>query len=140
MVSEEEFRYLSSKRIEINSIKTQVGTEAFQKWIIHKLHQFFPSRDYNRAIEIPSKELGARHEAIFATIDARVESIISTSTESEEIKHELSNASGSIDVKEKVQEIKARLRKVLADNPHYEDFTSKLGELVESHPFFKNKT
>jgi hypothetical protein len=27
----------------------------------------------------------------------------------------------------------------LADNPHYEDFTSKLGELVESHPFFKNK-
>lgn len=80
----------------------------------------------------------ARHEAILATIDARVESIISASAESEEIKHELSNVSGSIDVKEKLNEIKKRLLRVLTDNTYYEDFTNKLNEL-ESHPFFNPK-
>jgi hypothetical protein len=138
LVSEEEFRYLSGKRIEINSIKTQVGTEAFQKWIIHKLNELFPTRDYNRAVKIPSKGLEASHEKILSRIDARVESIISASSESKKIKNELSEVSGFIDVKDKLKEIKERLRKVLTENPDYEDFNNKLSRLVE-HPFLKSK-
>ncbi len=139
LVSEEEFEYLSRKRIEINSIKTQVGTEAFQKWIIHVLINHFPTRDYNRAIKIHSKNLEATHEKILRRINATVESIVSACSEFKKIENELSKVSGFINVKAKLKEIEKRLRMVLNSNPDYKDFTNKLNELVESHPFFKQQ-
>lgn len=125
--------FLDSQRVELDSILAKVGDERFFQYIMDTLKGLYPKRDYNRAIEIPSKELGAKHEEILDTIDRRVESIISG--ESEKIKNELGDVSGFIDVKEKLKEIKERLRKVLADNPNYEDFAKKLNELVETHPF-----
>jgi hypothetical protein len=129
--------FLDEERIELDAILAKVGDEKFFQYILDMLMDLYPKRDYNRAIEIPSGDLGARHEEVLAAIDTRVEDL--TSVKCDSIKKELSDVTGFVNVKEKLEEIKASLRKVLADNPHYEDFTSKLGELVESHPFFKNK-
>ena len=129
--------FLDEERIELDAILAKVGDEKFFQYILDTLEDLYPKRDYNRAIEIPTEDLGARHEEILATIDTRVEDIISVKSDS--IKKELGDVTGFVNVKEKLEEIKARLRKVLADNPDYEDFTSKLVELVESHPLFKNK-
>jgi hypothetical protein len=101
------------------------------------LKDLYPKRDYNRAIEIPSEHLHARYEESIDMIYDQVRYIICD--ESNNIKEELCEIPGFIDVKEKLKEIQERLRKVLTDNPDYEDFANKLSELVESHPFFNNK-
>jgi hypothetical protein len=45
--------YLEEKRIEINAVRNNVGSERFWEWIVSKLEESFPARDYNRAIRIP---------------------------------------------------------------------------------------
>lgn len=114
----------------------KVGDDRFFQYILDALNGIYPKRDYNRAIEIPSKELGAKHEEPLALIDARVKDVIGP--ESEKIKEELSHVEGFIDVNKKHDEIKKRLSKTLTNDPDYEDFTNKLNKLVESHPFFNN--
>lgn len=129
--------FLHRERVELDAILAKVGDERFFVYIMDTLKRLYPKRDYNRAIDIPSKGLGTKHEEILAVIDARVRSIVSA--EADKIKKELSDVSGFIDVKEKLNEIRKRLSNALTDNPNYDDFTKRLNELVESHPFFKDK-
>ncbi len=136
-VSEEEFSYLSSKRIEINSIKTKVGTEAFQKWIIHKIQELFPNRDYNRAIELGEAVLPDKLEDINTNITTKIQSY--QKNKRDEIKATLNNIKGFIDVSQYRNKITGQLKKVITDNPNYEDFINKLNELVESYPFFEDE-
>lgn len=129
--------FLDEERIELDAILAKVGDERFFRYILDTLMDLNPKRDYNRAIEIPTNNLGTRHEGILGKIDARVEDIISAKSGC--IKKELSETVGFVNVKSKLEEIKASLRKVLIDNPDYEDFTNRLNELVESHPFFTHQ-
>jgi len=129
--------FLDEERIELDAILANVGDERFFQYILDTLQKLNPKRDYNRAIEIPSDRLHARHEESMNMIDVQVHQVVSD--ESDKIRAELHEIPGFIDVKEKHHEIEMRLRKVLTDNPDYEDFANKLSELVESHPFFNNK-
>ncbi|MFY9872186.1 MAG: hypothetical protein WAK17_20950, partial [Candidatus Nitrosopolaris sp.] len=50
----EELEYLKSKRIEIDSVMIAVNdNQKFWEYIVKKLEEQFPTRDYNRAIDIP---------------------------------------------------------------------------------------
>ncbi len=129
--------FLDEERIELDAILAKVGDERFFQYITDTLKDLYPKRDYNRAIEIPSDRLHARHEESIDMIDDQVQHIVSD--ESDKIREELRGIPGFIDVKEKLKEIRERLRKELTNNPDYEDFANKLSELVESHPFFKPK-
>jgi hypothetical protein len=52
--TEEELKYLKTKRIEIDSVMITVNdNQKFWEYIIKKLEEQFPTRDYNRAIDIP---------------------------------------------------------------------------------------
>jgi hypothetical protein len=50
----EDLEYLQEKRIEINAVRNYVGSKRFWEWIVSKLGELFPARDYNRAITIPT--------------------------------------------------------------------------------------
>jgi hypothetical protein len=128
---------LDEARVELDAILAKVGDERFFGYIMDTLKELYPKRDYNRAIEIPSDRFHARHEDIFAKIDAMVRYIVSPKVR--EIKNELNDIYGFIDVKEKLKDIEDRLRKELSDNPYYQDFTDKLDKLVESHKLFEDK-
>ncbi len=43
------------RRIEIDAILAQVGDERFWEYIIFKLKQLYPKRNYNRAISLPER-------------------------------------------------------------------------------------
>jgi 5S rRNA maturation endonuclease (ribonuclease M5) len=43
----------TANRIEIHAVKNEVGKERFWKWIVKKIEESAPTRDYNRAIEMP---------------------------------------------------------------------------------------
>jgi hypothetical protein len=49
--------FLKESRIEINAIIAQVGDVRFWKFIMDKLQEIYPTRNYNRAIELPSQDL-----------------------------------------------------------------------------------
>ena len=129
--------FLDEERVELDAILAKVGDERFFQYIMDTLIDLYPKRDYNRAIEIPSSRLHARHEESIDMIDKQVQHIVSD--ESDKIREELREVPGFIDVNEKHDEIEERLRKKLTNNPVYEDFADKLNDLVESHPFSKPK-
>ncbi len=126
--------FLDNERIELDAILAKVGDERFFQYILDTLKKLYPKRDYNRAIQVPAKDFGAKHEDTISLIDARVKDVISP--DSDKIKKGLSDVKGFMDVNEELVKIKKRLSKALAKNPDYEDFVIKLGELVKSHPFF----
>ena len=128
--------FKDGERVELDAILAKVGDERFFEYILDTLEKLYPTRDYNRAIEIVIDELGAEHEDTLELIDNKVKDIIDP--ESEKIKEELKKVEGFVDVKEKLDEIKERLSKTLSDDPDYEDFTTKLADLVKSHPFFSS--
>lgn len=127
--------FLDKKRVELDAILAKVGDEKFFGYITDMLQDLYPTRDYNRAIEISYDSIHARHEDSIMTITERVARILSP--ESGKIRNELSNVAGFVDVKEKNEEIQERLRRKLSKNPDYIDFAAKLHDLVESNPFFR---
>ena len=122
--------------MELDAILAKVGDERFFQYILDTLKELYPKRDYNRAIDIETEELGVKHEESLEIIEEQIQNIVND--ESDKIKDELRDVTGFIDVNEKLKEIKERLAKVLTDDPDYEDFSNKLAELVKSHPFFSN--
>ena len=131
---EVDINFLDKERVELDAILAKVGDEKFFGYILHMLGRLYPNRDYNRAIEISSNSIHARHEDSIMIINKHVASLLSP--ECDKIKNELSRTPGFVEVKEKNEEICDRLRQLLSADPDYEDFDDKLNDLIESHPFF----
>jgi hypothetical protein len=136
--------FLDYERVELDAILAQVGDERFFQYIIDALKEIWPKRDYNRSIEmndlilleVPDEKLGERleHEDVIIKINDKIQSF--TKPKLDEIKEELKDTTGFLEVKEKRKEIKKRFGEILTKDANYRDFTYKLTELVESHPFF----
>jgi hypothetical protein len=52
LLSKENLEYLSTRRIEINSVKTEVGNKRFWDFIMYSLRKIFSETDYTRAIDV----------------------------------------------------------------------------------------
>jgi hypothetical protein len=52
-LDEDTFEFLSNKRIEINAVKNVAGAEELWNWIIRRLQETYPNRNYNRAVNVP---------------------------------------------------------------------------------------
>ena len=89
--------YLEEKRIEINAVRNYVGSERFWKWIVSKLRELFPVRDYNRAIDIPHASDFRPKELIQLTdiIDTKNSGVLTPIAE--EYEERLSHYQGFID-------------------------------------------
>ena len=137
LVSQEEFEYLRHKRIEINSIKMKVGTKAFQDWIIKRLGELYPTRDYSRAIEFSTTiEL----EAVLPDeLKQHIDNIASKIEDyqidkRDEILDTYTDFEGFSEVPKELEDANNHLKKVITDNSDYQDFMNKVNELM-THPF-----
>ena len=95
-------------RIEIDSIRAEVNNnEEFWDYIIAQLTSVFPTRDYNRAINIPDFVL----PKLIDKMIKEIENIVSDSQKQlrEEIKNDLMKVEGFYAVKEKTRGIRERL-------------------------------
>jgi hypothetical protein len=45
--------FLRTRRIEINAVKNAAGPEELWNYIIRRLQEIYPNRDYNRALDVP---------------------------------------------------------------------------------------
>ncbi len=135
LVNEEEFDYLSRKRIEINSVKSKVGTKKLWEWIIYKLKEIFPNRNYNRAIEVPTVVKPDDLKKLYSKIENTIESYIKSEYEKEV--EGLTAIVGFIDnVPQKRIDIEETFKELVIKNPKYQDLIQKFNRLVQSHPFF----
>jgi hypothetical protein len=93
----EELDFLRTRRIEINAVKNKVGPKELWNWIIGKLEEIYPNRNYNRAINIPEPYSFRPTELdqINDLIDARISRILQP--EIKQCRLELCNYPGFID-------------------------------------------
>lgn len=137
LVNEQEFEYLSGKRIEINSVKTKVGTDRFWEWIILKLEEIFPSRNYNRVLKVPKLVKPEDLLKAYSKIEDKLEKCIESRCAKEV--EALTYIEGFIpDVQTKQMEIEQELKKELTDNPKCRDFFHELNEFINSHHFLND--
>jgi hypothetical protein len=132
LVSEEEFDYLSHYRIEINSVKTKVGSKAFQDWIIHKIQVLFPRRDYNRAIKLGDAVLPDGLKEQIDKITAKIQRW--QKPKCDQKSKQLSDIEGFKDVPKLRIDLENELKKVITDIPDFQNFIQKLNELTDSFP------
>jgi len=121
--------FLRTKRVEIDAVLAAVGNERFWEYIMKKLIELSPTRDYNRAISMPANETlyNKRLQDFWTFTNLCVESIVKE--EKTQIQDELENVEGMIDVDEKNKEIQTRLKNKLSDNEGMNLIISKIDEL-----------
>lgn len=129
LVSEDEFEYLSKKRIEINSVKMKVDSKQFQDWIIYKIKEKFPTRDYNRAIKL-DVVLPDEIKECFDYITNIVKDL--QQPEREKTSKTLRDREGFLDVPKERSDIENRLKKVITKD--------QMKRIINSRPFFNSNS
>ena len=103
--------YLNKKRIEIDSVLAKISSEDLWNYILEKLEEKFPYRNYNRSIDVDRCVMPFILEEFIDKIFDRIAEI--QAPRRENIIHELENVEGFIeDVDEKGFEITEDLRSV----------------------------
>src|SRR6266487_4689491 len=111
----DKLQFLKHKRIEIDSIIAKVGSERFWKFVEHRLGERFPTRNYNRALEIPEFVYPDILRDILEKLEKSLKASIAA--ELQKIINELSNVSGFChNLKQKEEEIGSRLKHKIADD------------------------
>ena len=126
--------FLRTKRVEIDAVLAAVGNERFWEYIMKKLIELSPTRDYNRAISMPANETlyDKSLQDLWTYTNLYVESIVKE--EKTQIQDELENVEGMIDVDEKNKEIQTRMENKLSDNEGMKLMVSKIDELLKALP------
>ena len=103
--------YLNEKRLEIDSVLAKISSEDLWNYILEKLEEKFPYRNYNRSINVDRCVMPFILEEFIDKISDRIAEI--QAPRRENIIHELENVEGFIeDVYEKGFEITEDLRSV----------------------------
>ncbi|MGH9926537.1 MAG: hypothetical protein ACREAS_02665, partial [Nitrososphaera sp.] len=130
--------FLRVSRIEINAVIAQVGDVRFWKFIMDKLQELYPTRNYNRAIELPSKDLeddetnlypNAIRKLILHTREV-VEEVVEEPEK--KIDSEQKKVKGFLEVEAQKRKNREIVMKVIAGNEEIKKIESSASKLCES--------
>lgn len=136
--------YLESKRIEIDIVMEHVGNERFWEWVLDKLEQQFPTRNYNRVISLPEAYQYTPDE--IDDLNIKVKNYISDMITPliDEKTQELDNYEGFIeDTNEYESEADDEVSGYLDQNLNLELFKQDLQKIIEkwdNGDYFNNAT
>lgn len=124
-------RYLEIKRIEIDSVITQVGNKKFVDFIIDRLAEEFPTRNYNRVITVPEYVVPPILQELHNKILTKVQKIVKDKRQ--ELVQELSKFHGVIDnIDGKESEIEEQLLDLVYMNTNINSILDKIENLADS--------
>jgi hypothetical protein len=132
-----DIEFLRKSRIEINAVIAQVGDERFWEFIKEKVEEHFPTRNYNRAIDTPSKDKDADQIDLYPkgmkSLIRHYREKVSEVVEDEEDKivKEQEKVEGFLDVAEQKKKNKERVMKVIADNDDIAKIETEVIEVCE---------
>ena len=123
--------YVSSKRIEIDSVMAAINDNAkFWEFILSKLQERFPTRNYNRAINVPEYVMPTTIESLNKMV--REKGIAVSEKVRLKLKEEFSNTKGFLDVKQYDLAVTQKLRTVIENDTAIKPFLDKVDCLTES--------
>jgi hypothetical protein len=129
--------FLETTRIEIDAILAQVGAERFSNWIMERLKELYPTRNYNRAIELPAKYSEERNNLLPEDAKVLIEHIYetaNTATEQTEkdIETEQENIEGFIEVAERKDKNIERLTEAIKNDSNMKPLNVEIAKVVTS--------
>lgn len=130
--------FLRTNRIEINAVIALVGDLRFWKFIMNKLQELYPMRDYNRAIELPSKDLEDDETELYTDAIKKfilhVRDIVQIAVDEPEkkIKSEQENVEGFLEVEVQKKKNKDLVMKAIAEDTEITKMESSVAKLCES--------
>jgi len=129
LLNEETVEYVSNRRIEIDSIMASVNDNSkIWKFILSKLEYKFPTRDYNRAINIPEYVMPSCLEVLNEQVRKKCTLILKK--ERNKMKHQFSNTTGFLDIKRYNMSIPIRLRKIIESDNRIKSLLSDIESLT----------
>jgi|SRR5215216_3600370 len=136
-----DINFLNKNKIELDAVLAAVGSERLWGYLMNKLKESYPTRDYTRVISSRPSLLDHYAQTIKnfnQYIHNHVDSLIAK--ESEKIESELKEVEGFIDVKEKRQEIDKQLAKQIENNEHLTGIASMIEEMAKKAGYDINKS
>jgi hypothetical protein len=134
-----DIEFLKDKRVEIDAILAQVGDERFWEYILSRLKEMFPTRNYNRAISLPERYSKEKSDLLPKATKKLVRYILDLTEEGTEetetaIKRSQEKIEGFLEVEEQKKKNMKQLTEALAqyeDMKKLEDKISNIWELPE---------
>jgi hypothetical protein len=123
--------FLKKSKIELDAVLAAVGSEELWKYLMERLKESHPTRDYNRVISSRPSLLNHYPQSIRNLVrymDIHVDSLISK--EREKIEAELKDVEGFVEVEKKKKEIEKRLGDIVEADPDLKKMGQKLEELI----------
>jgi hypothetical protein len=132
----ENLEYASKMRIEIDSIMVKVGNEPFWNFLVAKLFEKFPKRDYNRSIQVPEFVTADGVNEFVERIQDKMKEWLKSEYEGE--KESLEDFNGMlVDVPGKKQEIVQRFKDIVTKDERLKIILEPLQKLSDEIPKLK---
>lgn len=124
----ETVEYVSEKRIEIDSVLAAVNDNAaFWEFILSKLEDKFPTRDYNRAIDIPKYVMPSCLELLNDQVREKATLILQQ--ERIKMKQQLSGTTGFLNVHQYKSSVPIHLRSIVENDSGIKPLLSDIESL-----------
>jgi hypothetical protein len=129
-----DIEFLKEERIEIDAVLAQVGDERFWEYIMFKLKQLYPKRDYNRAISLPERYSKEKYDLLpqaTKKLTRYIMELTEDGTEQTEaaIRTEQKNVDGFIDIQQQKKKNMERLTKALSEYDRMKTVEDKISEI-----------
>lgn len=132
-----DLEFLKHRRIEMDAILTKVGAERFFEFVLYKLKEISPTRDYNRAIDLSTELYNEDNVSMLPDPLKRFFEHVQTISDAatEEIKNyiesDLEKVEGFLEVQQKKKEIATQLTETLVENEDMKEIIGKCQELMQ---------
>jgi hypothetical protein len=130
--------FLMTSRIEINAVIAHVGDLRFWNFIMDKLQQLYPTRNYNRAIKLPSQDLVNDETDLYPNAIRKfilhIRNVVQTAVKEieENIELEQESVRGFLDVETQKQKNKDLVIKAILEDAGIKKIESNVIKLCES--------
>jgi hypothetical protein len=133
-----DINFLRTSRMEINAVIAQVGDLRFWKFIMDKLQEVYPTRNYNRAIKLPNQDLENDETELYPNSIQKfilhLRGIVQIAVEKteKEIESKQGKVEGFLEVKVQKQKNKELVMKAIAENAEIRKIESHLTKRCEA--------
>lgn len=133
LVTGDVLEFLRYRKIEMDAVLAQVGSERFWEYIIHKQKQYYPKRDYTRVIK-PEPTTANYYPEIINELQDVIANYIKLilKDEASKVEKELKEVEGFIeDVEEKRKEIDKRYQAIVDKDETLKQIEEKLATEIQ---------
>jgi hypothetical protein len=133
-----DLEFLMHRHIEIDAFLAKVGPERFFEFIMYKLEQLSPTRNYNRAIDLSAEFYNRNAIDILPTPvrwlleHLQIVSDAAVAKTTNEARSKMTRVEGFLEVQYKKKEFKKELAKSLVENEDMKLIVTKCEELMRS--------